>query len=148
MSLEIIKKFVSKINAKDLQSFENDLSQFWNLLNRFDKVINVCKSIENKYNELNQSVVKFYDTINKLPERKPVEDKIREIVVNNPESKTALGYFLLKEEVKQNTVGYQRVIRYWYPEYSHAINYQAKKSFTEYIIKPLVELIESKINTI
>ncbi len=145
MSLKLIKDFVSRLDTRDLQSFENDLLQFWNLLNKFDNINTVCRNIEKQYGELNNSVIEFYNKLDASVNKKSAEKVIRDIIKKDSDSKIVLGYFLLREEVKQHIIGYQRVIRYWFPEFKHKINYQAKKSFTKYIVKPFVELIEKQL---
>ena len=59
-------------------------------------------------------------------------------------AKAALGYFLLKEEVKLKVIGYYRMIYYWYGDCEKDNYNAAKKGFIKHIIKPLSEIFESE----
>jgi hypothetical protein len=144
MNAEVINDFVSKIENHDLQSFENEILQFWSLLQRCDNAVKVFAEFENEFSSLSQKIGEFYLRIDESFNKKKFIEEIKESANNFDRAKVALGYFLLKEEVKQDVIGYYRIIFYWFGDCEKDNYNAAKKGFIKHIIKPLIEIIESE----
>ncbi|GEM_PF-3075866 len=145
MNAEAIKDFVSKIENHDLQSFENEIIQYWSLLLRYDKARLVFERFENEFPEMSKKIGEFYRRIDESFNKKVVIDSVKIQAKASERAYVALGYFLLKEEIKQKVIGYYRMIYYWYNDCEKDNYNAAKKGFIKHVIKPLSEIIDSEI---
>ena len=142
MNLQRIKELISKIEARDLQSFDNDLMQFWHELEKYDKSKSVFEKIEKDFKDINFMVHDFYEKMNRSSNKRKYIDRIINEAAKDFHGKPALGLFLLREEINQEVIGYNRVITYWFTDLSCENKYTAKKLFIEHILKPIIFLFE------
>jgi hypothetical protein len=145
MNAEAIKDFVSKIENHDLQSFENEIIQYWSLLQRYDRAIIVFGRFEIEFPELSKKIEEFYLRIDESFNKKKYIDSVKIQAKTSIRAHAAMGYFLLKEEINQKIPGYYRMIFYWYDDCEKGNYNAAKKGFIKHVIKPLSEIIDSEI---
>jgi hypothetical protein len=144
MNAETINDFIMRIENHDVQSFENEILQFWTMLNKTSRSVEIFKNFETRFSDLSQEVSEFYRRIDESFNKKKYIDTIRTQIQSSEEARTALGYFLLKEEVAQKTIGYYRLIFYWFGDCEPGNYNAAKKGFIKNIIKPLTDAVESE----
>jgi len=145
MNAEALKDFVSKIENHDLQSFENEILQYWSMLQRYEKAQSIFEQFEVEFSAIRQKVEEFYQRLDESFNKKLYIDSVKILAESSEKAHAALGYFLLKEEIKQKVIGYYRMIFYWYGDCEKDNYNAAKKGFIKNIIKPLFKIIEAEI---
>ena len=102
---------------------------------------NKCTQLESDFSGINERVKELYEKIDESFNKKRLINNTLSLVSEKDNSKTALGYFLLREEIEQEVVGFFRIMNYWYPNIETDDKFEAKKNFIQHIIKPITKFV-------
>ena len=147
MELSKIKDFIYAMQKRDIQDFENDLIQLWDFMKRNTQVNIACKVLESEYREIDDRIKNFYLRLNESFNKKEYIEQTKSLLSEKNNSIVAFGFFLYREELKFNVIGYHRIMMYWFAENGHETVFDSKKAFMNKILLPLSEYFEKNVTT-